>query len=259
MENKSTSDYRHLDGRLALKKFYTQGHNLKKETLLACTEFLQKRNKTGRNFLEIGTGPSIHTVITPAKFYDNITITYYAQNEGDLAMKWCQGDNSVFDWSKWVEMVLKKEDPSERVINEKQINERIELIRYKIKDILPCDIGNHHIIPTSDGVLYDTICSSGCLECACKSYDEYYRAAEQFSELLVSGGLLLLFGAIQGSFYEVNQKFAVLSLSEAQIEDAFRNAGFSKFTWYITEKKSCSPIDVDVKAYFFMSAVKISE
>lgn len=134
----------------------------------------------------------------------------------------------------------------------------MELVRSKIKRVLPCDVTKDDMVITSDNSLkYDAISSSGCLESACANYEDYCLVAKRLGSLLTKGGVLLLIGNIQCSFYKIGEEtFPVVKMSKEQVEDAFKNAGLSNFTWYITDKHYYDTNEIDLQGYFFMSAIK---
>lgn len=111
----ATDGYHRINAKWYLKKYYTKPFEPTAGMTLKLSQFLQNRNQTDRRLLDFGTGASVYSVITAAKYYDDITITYYTDNDGDEAKKWVRGDDECFDWSNWIRMVLEQETPSKTI------------------------------------------------------------------------------------------------------------------------------------------------
>lgn len=144
--------------------------------------------------------------------------------------------------------------------NLSDIEERTNLMRSKVKRILPSDITKDNIVQTgtATATLYDGICSSETLEACCQNYSDYCIAAQKVSNLLAKNGTLFLIGNLQCSFYKFgDQKFTCVPLKADEIENAFKQAGLSNFTWHlIHETFYIDPSDCDMTGSFFMTATK---
>lgn len=108
------SDYKKVDPKWYLQ-FYTKPFKPTTEMLEKFCDFLKSHKIHGANYLDYGTGASMHTIIPVANYYDDITITYYKEIDGNMAKQWVNGDPKAFDWSPWIKFLLEYENPNQTI------------------------------------------------------------------------------------------------------------------------------------------------
>ncbi|CAB1316960.1 unnamed protein product, partial [Coregonus sp. 'balchen'] len=180
----------------------------------------------GQRLVEVGTGPTIHTLISACEYYDEIVVSDYV-------------DSNRREIERTPAIVT-------------------DTLRQRVKQVLKCDICLENpfhpvTVPPADCVL-----SSLCLEAACKDRESYHRSLSSMVGLLRSGGVLVLIGDLDETYYTVGeQRFDCVNLSEEFITETLSKLGMcvEEFTLQQAEDRD-SNRKCDYAASFHLIAIK---
>lgn len=208
-----------------------------------------KRTVKGQTVLEIGSGPTIHCVISASNYTEEIYMSEYSERLIERLRQWLNGDIDI--QVKLVEMVCQIENLGESV------EERVDRIKKKVKEISFIDVtkagsltGSH--VPKQ----FDIIISSGCLESAGQTLELYKTCVQNIKSLLKNKGYLILFGNLNCSQLRLDNGdvFPIINLSEEDIKQLYTEAGFDMIS---LSTKLANPMNVNgTEAVFFMIAQK---
>lgn len=249
----------HFDSRAYVKNFYScpRGHADEKDFLtfvLKCLSgvFSAGEHK-GKLLIDVGSGPSIHSVISACDHYDEIVLSDFANDNRREIEKWLNNLEGSLDWKPILQHVCELEGKSPSGLE--------ATLKQRVKKVLKCDVRLEN--PFSPHTLEpaDCVTTSLCLEAACKDIQTYCHALHGLTKLLRPGGLLVMIGVLGESFYKVNDKrFSCLRLSQDNIEEALRGLGLSilEFNLLPAEDREGNSVS-DFEAVFHLVARKPSE
>lgn len=181
-------------------------------------EIFSKVTPTGPRLLDVGTGPSIHSVISASRVYTEIFLSDYTTKCRESLERWARKSSEANDWSHCFKVVGQLEDKPSGEIEER--------LRSRIKEIIHCDVLSETVISPDHG-LFDGITSSACLESSSLDYAVYKQNVKRLWSLLKPGGVIAVFGFMEFKVYQVGEKmFSGLCLNRGQVEEAFQEAGF---------------------------------
>ncbi len=106
--------------------------------------------------------------------------------------------------------------------------QRQELLRGKLKEVIPCNIRDKTILGDREIKLYDIIQTNLCLEIASESKEEFSRCIANLKDFLKPGGYLVCLTAKGGSWYTCagsGCKFHQLKMEEEDILWTIRKSG----------------------------------
>lgn len=175
----------------------------------------------GKRLIEVGTGPTIHTLISACEYFEEIVVSDFVDNNRKEIQKWLKAEEGCFDWNAHIQFVCDLEGKRTPAIVS-------ETIRQRVKLVLKCDIclENPFAPVTVDAA--DCVVSSLCLEAACKDRGSYQRSLGAMVGLLGPRGVLVLIGDLDETFYTVGeQKFDCVSLSQEFIKRTLTELGLS--------------------------------
>ncbi|XP_071116391.1 indolethylamine N-methyltransferase-like [Haliotis cracherodii] len=208
----------------------------------------------GKTLLDIGTGPSILSLISAAQHCDNIFLSEFCPRNRELLKQWHHGSlKSHFD--KSIEFVLKLEGKSEI-----DVPERATSIRDKILGILHCDIRNENPFTPNFLSSVDIITSSFCLETVATDLASYEGCARNVVGKLKPGGCLVVVGSLGGTYYTVGEKtFRCFGMSSDELKSAWQKVGIEIISWYAVTRPEIEPEFTDIDGCFCMVGKKVPE
>lgn len=59
----------------------------------------------GRKLIEVGSGPTIHTVISACQHYDELVLSDFVDGNREEIKKWINNEEGCFDWKPIIEYV----------------------------------------------------------------------------------------------------------------------------------------------------------
>lgn len=247
------NDYKEFDPKTYLQQYYysPREHGDRVEFDLQQLHHIFNSGKVnGKYLLDIGTGPSIHSIISASCHVDEIVLSDYAEQNRVYLYSWWKGQTKIQE--KLVKMVLAKEEKGEFV------RDRTKLMKQKVKHIVPVDITRSSPL-TSDRVRlsYDIIISSGCFDAVALTKEQYCSCLSNIRPLLKQGGHLIILGDINESYYMVGKvKYTSLEISSADLKAIYKENGFEIAEWKEFKRESTCDEEYDGDGSFFMVAKK---
>ncbi|XP_033728542.1 nicotinamide N-methyltransferase-like isoform X1 [Pecten maximus] len=182
--------------------------------------FFNEHNVSGKRLLDVGTGPTIHTLITAYNHVDEIYLSDYLPQNLQYLEKWLEGE--INQPTKLIDYVMSLE---KRTMTARQ---RETEIRSKVKGILPVDVTKSKPLgDTYNDTQFDIIISSYCIETAVFTVEEYGKCLENVASLLKKGGYLILFVCLNGDNYQIGEyKYRALSITREELQSTMRQVGF---------------------------------
>ncbi|GCB79652.1 hypothetical protein scyTo_0020235, partial [Scyliorhinus torazame] len=105
--------------------------------------------------------------------------------------------------------------------------EKEKKLRDSIKQVLKCDVHQTNPLDPVELEPVDCLVTSLCLEAACKDKAAYCAALSNITSLLKPGGVLIMNGVLNETFYMVDKyRFSRLAIDQVLLEKAFREAGY---------------------------------
>ncbi|KAM4702984.1 nicotinamide N-methyltransferase-like [Rhinophrynus dorsalis] len=205
----------------------------------------------GENLIEIGSGPVLYHILSACERFNKIYLTDYFEANLQEIEKWLKGDKNAFDWTPYFKFVCDLEsNGSTPKDKEKKIRKSVTLMR--------CDVTKANPLQPVSLPQTDCVIISGCLICACKTFDDFTDALKNIVSLIRPGGYLTIVDYLGASYYLIgDEKFPVLSLDEDIVRKAVAGAGCA-----IDEFKTSDNFDIphetfDCKRVFCLLAHKL--
>lgn len=222
--------------------------------LTALHDIFKSGNVRGNTLLDIGTGPTIHSVISACPYVQKIILSDYSQVNRDALQHW--KDNKSQTGSALCKFILDLEGGKFH----QTVPERFAEIRNKVSAILPVDLTKCSSIHLGNDYP-DIIVSSLCFEVACKDVHEYNKVVQYVGSLMAHGCHLVVVGVLEETFYRVGKfSFRCLKITESEVKTAYTTNGFEIKTWkeYIPPPRTAEEAEVsDFQKAFVMHAVKV--
>ncbi|XP_068936055.1 nicotinamide N-methyltransferase-like [Petaurus breviceps papuanus] len=243
--NFSTKDayLNHFSPRTYLQTYYTFGPSASKENQILM-HVLRKLSETfslgrvkGDLLIDIGTGPTIHQLLSVCESFKEIVATDYTDQNRKEVIQWLKKEPGAFDWSPVVKYVCELEGDREKW------PEKEEKLRERVKQVLKCDVTQSQPLGPVSLPQADCLLTTYCLEAACEDLSTYQQALKNLNSLLKPGGFLVLLSVLKSKFYMIgDERFSCLSLTQEEIEAALKKAGF------VSEQSEIIPLHYS-KAY----------
>ncbi|XP_046559365.1 phenylethanolamine N-methyltransferase-like isoform X2 [Haliotis rubra] len=171
---------------------------------------------TGRRLLDIGTGPTIHSVISASNYCDTVYLSDFTPQNRETLRKWLDGSlqhsfKSFFQTS-----------PSCRE----------EELRKKICGILPIDLLLEEPLAPCYFPRFDMVTTSFCLDAVALDHVDYGLAAQKITNMLKIGGHLVVCGLHGSCGFKVGEHvFRSCHVSVEQVKDTWTRCGFDIVDW----------------------------
>ncbi|XP_060063783.1 nicotinamide N-methyltransferase-like [Ylistrum balloti] len=190
----------------------------------------------GQTLLDIGTGPTIRTLISASSHVERIYLSDINEQNRATLRKWWRGEKLLE--VELTDYILKKENVRHSA------EDRQQTLKGKIQEILPIDVRSRHPLPKEDGHgNFDVIISSLCFESASQSKEEYCEVVQNVASLLKIGGHLVVLGLFDNTHYDVgNYRFICASLSRDVIENIYETNGFTILTFSSKKMDTCEKV-----------------
>ncbi|XP_071755416.1 nicotinamide N-methyltransferase [Centroberyx gerrardi] len=205
----------------------------------------------GKRLVEVGTGPTVHTLISACEHFEDIVVSDYVDNNRREIEKWLRAEEGCFNWNAHFQFVCDLEGKRTPAVI-------TETLRQRIKQVLKCDITLENPLHPVTVEPADCVVSSLCLEAACKDREAYRRSLGAMVRLLRHGGVLVLIGDLNETFYTVgDQKFPCVSLSQDFVEQTLCELGLSVQQFILQQAQDRElNLKCDYEASFFLVAHK---
>ncbi|MBU2513510.1 hypothetical protein KJ966_19385 [bacterium] len=200
-------------------------------------EFMTEANKkldTAPLVLEFGGGPSLLTVATYAELAREIHFSDFVPNSLNEVQRWLNKDPGAFSWRNRIKRILIAEDkfPTDDLIDVRENDIRSKITKLVVGDAtLEKPIGE-------TSVMYDYINAHHCLDVAATNFDEWCQVMKNIASLLKPKGWLVISITTGTTTYTVgDMKFRCCNLSQDDVRDGFKQAGFDLDTMLIDSIK----------------------
>ncbi|KAM4620133.1 nicotinamide N-methyltransferase [Polymixia lowei] len=205
----------------------------------------------GKRLIEVGTGPTIHTLISACEYFEEMVVSDYVDNNRRELEKWLRAEEGCFDWNAHMQFVCELEGKRTPAVV-------TETLRQRIKQVLKCDITLEKPFHPVTVEPADCIVSSLCLEAACKDREAYRCSLGAMVGLLRPGGVLVLIGDLNETFYTVgDQKFPAVRLTQDFVQQTLCELGLTvkEFTLQPAQDRELN-LKCDYEASFHLIAHK---
>ncbi|XP_067681436.1 phenylethanolamine N-methyltransferase-like [Haliotis asinina] len=189
----------------------------------------------GRRLLDIGTGPTIHSVISASSCCDTVNLSDFTPQNREILTKWLDG-SLEHSFKNFFQFVVDKEDRGELP------NDREAVMKDKVVGIFPLNLLQTDPLMPALFPPFDIIISSLCLETTAQDLASYEIIAGRIGRLLKDGGHVVLFGVLDESFYRVgSHSFYCLKINAEQVQDIWKRSGFTIIEW----KQKATSVEFD--------------
>ncbi|XP_041360544.1 nicotinamide N-methyltransferase-like isoform X1 [Gigantopelta aegis] len=206
----------------------------------------------GRRLLDVGTGPSIHTIISAGKHVDEIYLSDFSKPNREVLQDWKKG-RLTHSFETFFKYIVDKEGNSESA------GAREEETRTKVKDIFFVDLLSDSWPELSSQQPYDVIITSRCLESLAPTIDVYHSIFERLVALLKPNGFLVIIGVLGVPYYKVGEKhFYALTLTESDTKEICTRCNLDLLHWESTKLEMGTPTtELGFKRTLAMVAKKV--
>ena len=131
-------------------------------------------------------------------------------------------------------------------------------MRKKVNDILFIDLLSESWSELSSKQPYDAIVTSLCIEAAAPSTEIYNTIAEKLVALLSPGGVVVVTGVLEQSFYVIGEHdYYCLPITEQEVKSIWKNCGLDIELWEWNPNNDKRPgTRSDYEGLFLMMARK---
>ncbi|XP_078540095.1 nicotinamide N-methyltransferase-like [Lissotriton helveticus] len=176
----------------------------------------------GDLLIDIGSGPSIHTIISACECFKEIIASDWTDTNRQAYESWLRNEPGALDWTPVISMVCELEGDRTKCA------EKEKKIRATVKQVVKCDVTKND--PLNPVVLppADCLVTSLCLEAACTDLNSYTQALRNITTLLKTGGHLVMIGVSGSTGYNVGTKlFPDLNLDEEFVKNTITGNGYA--------------------------------
>ncbi|XP_075696820.1 nicotinamide N-methyltransferase-like [Rhinoderma darwinii] len=204
----------------------------------------------GDNLIDLSLGSFVHHLYSASEFFENI-IVLKINNRCIMELKrWVDERTGAFYWGHTSTLHQETEENSD------QLGDSEGKVRSAIQHVVKCDLEKENVteplvLPPADCIISDCL-----LDVISKDQDDYIRYLRKFSKLLKPGGHLLLFGALDTTYFIVGKdKFHVFTYDENFARKALVGEGFIIDDCKVQERTVVSDL-IDYKGVIFIAAHK---
>lgn len=205
----------------------------------------------GKTAYDISIGSIIHQLYTVCDFYPEITILKLNETCIVELNKWLNMRTGAFDWAHAHNYVKDLEGSSDQEDFNKEEN-----LKKSIKQIVTFDLQKDNL---TDPVVLDQadcIITAWLLDVVSQDQNEYIKNFRKLTKLLKPGGLLIVMGCLNTSYYTVGKdRHHVFTYDESFLRKNLTNEGFKIGTCEVLDSKIQSDL-TDYKQFIFVTAVK---
>ena len=223
-------------------------------------KYSSKWNKTTARLLDFSAGAVIMNYISAAPHVAEIFHSAYTEAEREHIELWKSNAEGAHDWNPFIKYVV---DEIEGLKGDAALEERVALLRSKVK-VISCNVYDDHPIGTTEKQnVFSVICTSLSLENSCKTYEDFKAGIKKLVKLLKIGGYLAMIFDEDETFYLIGQdKRSSIPLSLKQVIAAVEEAGCV----VLMSERDPQPIHLmenptkyDAKACVFLAAYKVKD
>ena len=207
--------------------------------------------------LDIATGPISVYSISIAAYASKIVLAEYAAPNRAALTAWLENQEDAYDWKPYFKMVVTEIEGKD----EREVEQRMAMVREKVKAVVPCDITKDPPIPQEYVCQYDIVQAFLCLNSACQTKEECFTGIQRMASLIKPAGKIIFYLAeIEGeSFYMVgSERFFCLyiPIAKASVVKGIEDAGFSDIKLTILPIEQVDKPAPNLTCFYFVSATK---
>lgn len=217
------------------------------------------RRSKSLTLLDFGCGPSIQPLISAAPHLESIVLADYSVANRAYLQKWIKDDHDTvqaFDWNPQFNYVVRN---LERQQDSNAVQDKVQLVRQSIKDVVSCDITrDSSIIERGYEGPYDIVHCKLTLCVTAQSPDAYKAQLIKLGRLVKPGGRLLFLEAerkMNGEYEypHADHSWEFLGVTREFVAEAIQEAGFADIY-----EKTVGPADKTLnRSYMFFSGIKV--
>ena len=225
-----------------LPKYYSEvdGYH---EFYLTCLHRFFKSDQPpagGAKLLEFGGGAVMSNLISAATKCKEIVFGEFKEDNRERVKHWLRNNPSAFNWQLFFSYVVGTLEGG----TEENIEERKELLRKKVKAVVPFDIFQAN--PLEDKGPYDIVTSALCLESICFTKEQYMESVAKMAHLLKPGGVVAM-EVFEGviSWVIAGRTIDRNPISREFLREALESAGLSQIKMEIQPCESLQAKELD--------------
>ncbi|XP_068099310.1 indolethylamine N-methyltransferase-like isoform X2 [Hyperolius riggenbachi] len=205
----------------------------------------------GEILIDISAGPLVHHLYSACEVFQEIILMRPTEKCIMEIMKWHDDRTGAFCWGHVAKHVTDLEGKSE------ECEAKEMKLKSAITHIVKFDPEIESLTHLIGVLQADCIISYGFLDVVCKDQEDYKRNLRKILNILKPGGHLILYGALNTSYYTVEgHKFHVLSYNEHFASNALLAEGMTILQCEVTPRKSESHHLTDYDGRLFITACK---
>nr|DBA16580.1 TPA: hypothetical protein GDO54_003959 [Pyxicephalus adspersus] len=212
--------------------------------------FFKFANIKGGTLIDISIGPIIFHLYSACEYFKEMILLRFNDHCIIELKRWLHDRTGAFDWTDGLSYISEKEGKSS------QWEEKSLKLKETIKHILKCYIDRENITDPLEVPQADCLLITNILGAISRDENEYISNLKKFTKLLKPGGQLLIYGALNATYYMVGkEKFHAFSYDENFIRKAVEGEGFVINHCHVRQRKKKNDL-TDWKAIIFISACK---
>ncbi|XP_072281442.1 nicotinamide N-methyltransferase-like [Pyxicephalus adspersus] len=207
-------------------------------------------NIKGGTLIDISIGPIIYHLYSACEYFKEIILLRFNDHCIIELKRWLHDRTGAFDWTHTLSYVSEKEGRST------QFEEKALQLKSAVKQVLKCYADRENITDPLELPQADCLLVTHVLDVISRDEFEFISNLKKFTKLLKSGGQLLIYGALNATFYLVGkEKFNAFKYDENFIRKAVEGEGFVINHCHVRLRKTKSDLS-NFEAIIFISACK---
>ncbi|XP_056398090.1 nicotinamide N-methyltransferase-like [Hyla sarda] len=204
----------------------------------------------GDVLIDLSLASTVHHLYSACEFFNHIIVLKVSDRCILELKRWLDSRTGAFDWGHAIKLHKKITE------NRDQLANKEEKVRSAVHHVMKCDFEK---VNMTDPIVLppaDCIISTWLLDSICGDQDDYRRYLRKFSGMLKPGGLLMLFGSFDMTYYTVGKdKFRAFTYDEDFARKALVGEGFVIDNCKVQKRIAVSDLS-DYKAVTFIAAHK---
>ncbi|XP_078501115.1 nicotinamide N-methyltransferase-like [Lissotriton helveticus] len=175
----------------------------------------------GDTIMQIGMAYLIHFLLPTCESFKEIFVVDTIDSSLEVVKKWLERDPGAIDLSSAAKCFCELKGCRNQWINKE------DELRGKITHVVKCDITAKNPLLPEVLPLVDCLYVVHCLESLCPDKETYCCALKNISELLKSGGILVMFVCLNCTFFMIgSNKVPSLQVDEQFVMKTLINTGY---------------------------------
>lgn len=187
---------------------------------------------TGLMVLEVGGGPTLHSVAAIAPHAREIHVCdYVPANLAEIRL-WLDQQAEAFDWRPFIQVALAK---AGLPVTPKAVDRRAAEMRRKVTRLLGCDVLQAAPLGDCAGQ-YDLVLAPHCTDVAATTLPQWFQVMQNVTTLVKPGGWLFIAVTTGTTHNTVGARvFDCVDLTNTDISQGYVNAGYDPNTFRLAK------------------------